>query len=294
MSTIRWLLATVLVLVLAGQGAAETKAKLKALILDGQNNHNWKATTPVLKKILEDSGLFTVDVATSPPAGKDMSEFKPKFSDYNVVVSNYNGNPWSKETQAAFLEYVKNGGGFVCVHAANNSFGNWPDYNEMIGVGGWGGRNDKTGTYVRFRDGKIVKDDARGSVGSHGQRHPFQMIIRDEQHPITAGLPTQWMHAIDQLYDRLRGPAKDLTVLATAYSDPKTGGTGENEPLLMTIDYGKGRVFHTALGHDVEAMKCVGFIVTLQRGTEWAATGKVTQTKVPDDFPTADKVSTRK
>src|SRR5947209_3121719 len=100
MSTIRWLLATVLGLglVLAGQGAAETKAKLKALILDGQNNHNWKATTPVLKKILEDSGLFTVDVATAP-AGKDLGDFKPRFSDYNVVVSNYNGNPWSKETQ---------------------------------------------------------------------------------------------------------------------------------------------------------------------------------------------------
>jgi type 1 glutamine amidotransferase len=291
MNKIRWLLAAILGLVVAGTGAAENKAKLKVLILDGQNNHNWKATTPVLKKILEDSGLFTVDVATAP--AKDLDTFKPKFSDYNVVVSNYNGSRWSKETQEAFVDYVKNGGGFVSVHAANNSFGDWPEYNEIIGVGGWGGRNDKTGTYVRFKDGKITKDDSPGRVGSHGARHPFQMIVRDPKHPITAGLPTEWMHAIDELYDRLRGPAKDLTVLATAYSDKSKGGTGEHEALLMTINYGKGRVFHTALGHDVEAMKCVGFIVTLQRGAEWAATGKVTQTKVPDDFPTAEKVSTR-
>jgi type 1 glutamine amidotransferase len=66
------------------------------------------------------------------------------------------------------------------------------------------------------------------------------------------------------------------------------GGTGENEPALMTIDFGKGRVFHTIMGHDVKAMNCVGFAVTLQRGTEWAATGKVTQ-KVPEPFPTRDK-----
>jgi type 1 glutamine amidotransferase len=99
------------------------------------------------------------------------------------------------------------------------------------------------------------------------------------------------MHARDELYDRLRGPAKNLTVLATAFSDPATGGTGQHEPLLMTIKYGKGRVFHTALGHSPEAMKCVGFAVTLQRGAEWAATGRVRQ-KVPSDFPT-DTVRTR-
>jgi type 1 glutamine amidotransferase len=84
-----------------------------------------------------------------------------------------------------------------------------------------------------------------------------------------------------------------MDVVATAHSDPANKGTGENEPMLMTIRYGKGRVFHTTLGHDITAMQCVGFIVTLQRGAEWAATGNVTQ-KVPDDFPTADRVSIRK
>jgi uncharacterized protein len=289
MTKLHFLLAVFLTLALGVGARAETK--LKALIIDGQNNHNWKATTPVLKKILED-GRFEVDVATAP-SGKDLSEFNPKFSDYKVVVSNYNGEPWSPETQKAFIEYVKNGGGFVSVHAANNSFGNWQEYNEMIGLGGWGGRNEKSGPYVRWRDGKIVRDTKPGAGGSHGAQHAFQMTVREDKHPITEGLPEQWMHANDELYDRLRGPAKDLTVLATAFSDPKKGGTGEHEPLLMAVKYGEGRVFHTALGHDVGAMKCVGFIVTLQRGAEWAATGKVTRTKIPDDFPTADKVSTR-
>ncbi len=271
---------------------ASAAAPMKALVIDGQNNHDWKATTPLLKKALEEGGLFTVDVATSPANGQDMASFKPDFAAYNVVVSNYNGEPWPTQTQAAFVKYVKAGGGFVSVHAANNSFPEWKDYNEMIGVGGWGGRNEKSGSYVRYADGKIIRDSSPGTGGSHGSQHAFLVEIRDPHHPITAGLPLKWMHAQDELYDRLRGPGENLSVLATAYADPATKGSGHHEPMLMTIDYGKGRVFHTTLGHGVVAMKCVGFITTLRRGAEWAATGKVTQ-MVPKDFPTADKVSSR-
>ena len=108
------------------------------------------------------------------------------------------------------------------------------------------------------------------------------------------------MHTKDELYSELRGPAKNVTVLATAYADPAKKGSGEHEPMLMTIEYGKGRVFHTVLGHvgpnetdPVDSISCVGFVTTLQRGTEWAATGKVTQ-EIPDDFPTEDETSLRK
>jgi type 1 glutamine amidotransferase len=83
-----------------------------------------------------------------------------------------------------------------------------------------------------------------------------------------------------------------MTVLATAYSDPENHGTGHDEPILLTLSFGKGRVFHTTLGHDVNALSCVGFIATFQRGTEWAATGKVTQ-KIPAGFPTATVVAYR-
>jgi uncharacterized protein len=275
------------------QAAALAAPALKVLIVDGQNNHAWQQTTPVLKKILQDAG-FQVDVATTPPKGGDMSVFKPDFAKYKVVVSNYNGEPWTAETKAAFEKYVRNGGGFVTYHAADNSFPEWNQYNEMIAVGGWGNRTTpQSGQLVRWRDGKMVTESPEGRCGNHGQRLPFLVTMRDPQHPIAKGLPEKWMHVGDELYDKLCGPAKELTVLGTAHSEPANRGTGEEEPMLMTIRYGKGRVFHTTLGHDVPAMQCVGFIVTLQRGAEWAATGKVTQ-KVPQDFPTADRPSVAK
>ena len=271
-------------------------AALRALIIDGQNNHDFTVTTPHLKKVLEDTGLFTVDVATTPAKGGDMTTFKPVFKNYRVLLSNYSGQPWPQETQDAFVAFVRGGGGFVSVHAADNSFAKWPEYNEMIGVGGWEGRNEKSGPYLRLRDGMFQPDTTPGRGGSHGQQHAFVMETRVGQHPVMEGLPPRWLHAKDELYDRLRGPAKNVTVLASAMSTKETGGSGEHEPLLMAIRFGEGRVFHTALGHnngkDITAQKCVGFITTLQRGTEWAATGAVTQ-KVPADFPTVDKVSLR-
>lgn len=292
----QFVLGSLLVVVLASLGCAapapsgSPTGPIKALIIDGQNNHSWKTTTPVLKAILEETKLFTVDVATTPP--KDTTDFAPKFSDYAVVISNYNGAEWPQATKNAFVEYVAKGGGFVSVHAADNSFPNWPEYNAMIGVGGWGGRSEKSGPYIRFKDGKFIRDESPGRGGSHGAQHPFLVEIRDKDHPIVKDLPEKWLHAQDELYDRLRGPAKNLTVLATAFADPKKGGSGEIEPQLMVIDYEKGRCVHTTLGHSDSAMKCVGFRVTFARGCEWAATGKVTQ-KVPEDFPTAEKVSTR-
>ena len=271
----------------------ENRGPLKALIIDGQNNHDWKATTPILKSLLEQTGLFTVDVATSPAAGQPMDSFKPGFARYDVIVSNYNGDEWTKQTKDAFVDYMKNGGGLVIFHAADNAFPKWKEWNEMIALGGWGGRNEKSGPMVRYRDGKVVLDNSPGAGGTHGPQHEFQIVIRDRQHAITAGLPEKWMHASDELYSKLRGPAKNMTILATAYADPAKQGTGENEPMLFTVRYGKGRIFHTVLGHGPQQMRCVGFIVTYLRGTEWAASGRVTQVDVPDDFPTADKVSLR-
>jgi type 1 glutamine amidotransferase len=277
--------------------AAWAATPLRALIIDGQNNHDWRRTTPVLKRILEESGLFQVDVLTTPPKGGDFSTFRPEFGKYQVVISNYNefpdGSKWPEEAKSAFEQYVRSGGGFVVYHAADNAFPEWPAYNLMIGIGGWLGRNEKSGPYWYFRDGKLVSDTSPGSAGNHGARTPFPVVTRDGKHPITKGLPEVWMHATDELYSKMRGPGENMTVLATAYSDPANKGTGHDEPMLMALSFGKGRVFHTMLGHDPAAMECVGFITTLLRGTEWAAAGKVTQA-VPADFPPPDKVSTRK
>ena len=276
------------------QDLSRDRKPLKALVVDGENNHDWRATTPVLKRLLEETGLFTVDVATSPGKDESMAAFRPDFARYDVIVSNYTGRDWPQQTQDALVEYMENGGGLVIFHAADNAFPKWPEWNEMIALGGWGGRNEKSGPMVRYRDGKVVLDDSPGRGGTHGPQHEFQVTIREPLHPIVAGLPEKWMHTKDELYSQLRGPAKNMTVLATAYADPAQKGTGEHEPILFTVRYGKGRIFHTVLGHAPEQMRSVGFIVTYQRGTEWAATGRVTQVEVLEDFPTADAASLRK
>lgn len=277
---------------LAASSPVAAAEKLKVLIIDGQNNHEWQKTTPLLDQMLQKSGRFVADVATAPKSGDDMKSFRPKFADYDVVVSNYNGDRWPEETEADFVEYLKNGGGFVSVHAADNAFATWPEYNEAIGLGGWFGRDEKSGPYVYYKDDELVRDDSPGRCGGHGQQHEFIVRTRNAEHPIMKDIPERWLHAQDELYDTLRGPAKNMTVLATAYSDPKTGGTGRDEPSLMVLDFGKGRVFHTTMGHADYSMDCVGFITTLLRGAEWAATGEVT-IDVPEDFPTAEKSSKR-
>jgi type 1 glutamine amidotransferase len=277
-----------------GSAVAADPAPLKALIVDGQNNHGvWPKTTRMMKRYLEETKLFQVDVATTAPKGKD-EQFKPDFSQYRVVISNYNGADWPADTQAAFVEFVRKGGGFVVVHAANNAFGNWKEYNEIIGLGGWGGRNERSGPYVYLDDaGKLVRNTDKGPGGHHGAQHPFTVIVRDAEHPITKGMPAQWLHANDELYDFLRGPADNMTVLATAFATKDKGGSGRHEPMLFTVTYGQGRIFHTPMGHADYSQECVGFIAAFQRGTEWAATGQVTL-PIPADFPSADKVSQRK
>lgn len=263
--------------------------KLKVLILDGQDKyHDWTKTTPLIKRFLEESGRFSVDVLTSPAAGEDMSEFSPKFADYDLILSTYNGVAWPQAVQEAFEAYVSGGGGFVVVHGGDNAFPDWRAYNLMCGLGGWNGRDEKSGPYVYLQDGKIVRDESPGPGGHHGEQHEYVVTTRTPEHPIMRGLPAAWMHTKDELYDKLRGPAENMEVLATAYADPKYGGSGREEPMLMTITYGKGRVFHTVLGHTDYSVKCVGFVTTLLRGAEWAATGEVTL-PVPEDFPTAEK-----
>lgn len=277
-------------------GSAQDEAKselVKALIVDGQNNHGiWPKTSRMMKQYLEESGRFSVEIARTAPKGTDPN-FRPRFQDYDVVVSNYNGAAWPDDTKSEFVEYMKGGGGLVVIHAADNAFGDWPEYNEMIGLGGWGGRNERSGPLVYLDgDGKEVRDKSEGRGGSHGAQHSFSVVSRNDRHPIMKGLPSEWMHSKDELYDRLRGPASNMTVLATSFSSPKFGGSGRHEPMMMTIEYGKGRVFHTPMGHADYSQECVGFITVLLRGTEWAGTGEVTL-PVPEDFPTADKLSER-
>lgn len=271
-------------------------AQIPVMLLDGESAgpyHNWKRTTQALKRELDETGLFKVTVVTAPSSSSgDLASFHPDFSQYRAIVFNYDAPDWPSALKESFENYVRNGGGVVIVHAADNAFPAWKEFNEMIGVGGWRNRTAASGPHWFIQDGKLTSDPMPAQSGSHGQRLPFAVTAQDPDHPILRGLPKVWMHAGDELYATLRGPGQNMTVLATAHSDPANNGTDRDEPILMVLQFGKGRIFHTTMGHDVAALSCVGFITTFQRGTEWAATGKVTQ-KVPADFPTATQVSTR-
>lgn len=305
--------------ILMGAGQAFAGEKLKALIIDGQNNHSvWPKSTIMMKQYLEETGLFEVEVdrvrflwrsepeaSYLPLAGDFETEpvkepkpdpaFSPDFKKFDVIISNFGWKAaeLSKETQKALEDYMKEGGGFVSVHAADNAWPLWLEYNKMIGVGGWGDRTEKDGPYVYIdENGDEIRDTSPGNAGTHGRGHEFPITVRATEHPIMKDLPKLWLTSQDECYARLRGPAENMIILATGIDLTVPERINQHQPMMMAVGYGKGRCFHTTLGHDTKAFEGVGFIVTFLRGCEWAASGLVT-TPVPDDFPTAKAVSSR-
>lgn len=281
-----WL--AVLSISLLTNSVASAAEPVRVLIVDGQNNHNWKGTTPILKDFLTKSGRFVVEVATTPAKGgskEAWDSFRPRFADYGAVLSNYNGESWPEPVQRDLEDYVTKGGGLVIVHAANNSFPEWTEFNKMIGLG-W--RDAKFGDRLTVDDkGQAIRTPkGEGPGAGHGAQHEFTVIVREREHPVMQGLPVEWLHAKDELYHGQRGPAASMNVLATAFAAKQTGGTDAHEPMVWWIPYGKGKVFTTVMGHAEYSMQCVGFQAIVNRGTEWTATGKVT-IPIPAKFPTA-------
>lgn len=237
--------------------------RLKALILTGESDtqyHDWRASTPFLRNLLERTGRFDVKV-TEQVSGLDAASLRP----FDLLVLNYMGPRWSSATEQAVEEFVRQGKGLISFHGVsygpmygmvfNGSWkagadAGWPAYPALIGA--------------RWEPAKI----------GHGKRHVFSVTWIDREHPISQGLEPSFV-ANDELYHRL-----DLLpgthVLATAFSDPATGGTGRNEPIVWTTAFGQGRTVHMTLGHDLSSMVQPGFVATFARGAEWAATGRVT------------------
>lgn len=253
---------TLIVLLLAAEIACA--APIRTLIFSGRNNHDWRTTTPFLAKLLRGSGRFDVRVVEEP-AGTTAAT----LAGYDLLILDYQGARWGAETEKAVAGFVKSGKGLVAVHAASYAFGGlqvlgdhhvrtglieppWPEYAEMLGCS-WRAEAPKTG---------------------HGPRRTFTVKYVRADHPIARGLPLEF-RTNDELYHNfVMKPG--VEVIATAFDDAKIGGTGKDEPLLWTVRHGGGRVFHTALGHDVAAMREQGFTDSFLRGAEWAATGGVT------------------
>ena len=256
------LVAVAVVLFAPLAGVADDKP-IKVLIITGDHGHAWKETTPFLKEILTKAGM-SVDVTETPSA--DLTA--DNLAKYDVLLLNYkdtkNGSPasrWSDDNKKAFTEAVAGGKGLVVYHHASSAFVGGSEFDkefEMVIAGGW------------------------RKQGNHGKRHEFSVTIRKADHPITKGLPAEFAHSNDELYQNsvmLPGSV----VLATAYSDKKLDpkNSDKHEPVVWVASYGKGRVCENVLGHDVAAMKSPGFQALLVRGVEWAATGEA-KSPAPD------------
>jgi len=236
--------------------------KIQTLIITGQNtaSHDWHATTPVLRKILEDTGKFEVRV-TEEFRGAGPETLAP----YDLVILSYydGGKPqlrWGDRADNALLDFIRSGKGAVVYHFAAAAFNGWTEYEKLCGAN-W-----------------------RPNNGHHSARHDFKVTIADQDHPITRGLGAAFQQANDELYANLKWqPDGTFHVLATAWDDHslyKPGekqpipGPGLNQPIAWTVNYGKGRVFTDVLGHDADAMKSPVFVQLLVRGAEWAAHGE--------------------
>lgn len=230
------------------------KEPVKLLIITGDHGHDWKATTASLKEFLSAGGRIAVDVTTTP--AKDLTD--ANLAKYDVLLLNYkdtaNGPPdtkWSEANKQAFLKAVHDGKGLVVFHFASSAFvkPNWEEFERAI-AGGW------------------------RAQGFHGPKHVFAVKKAAAKHPVSDGLPAEFEHKIDELYQNSKMVPGNV-VLATAYSDPKKPqGTGKDEPVIWVGSYGKGRVYNNALGHDVEAMNDPNFHAWMKRGVLWAATGQ--------------------
>ena len=266
---IRKMLAMALVVTVAFAAGADAQAPsagaVKVLIITGDHGHKWKETTPFLKDMLTKAGM-SVDVTETP--SKDLTS--ENLGKYDVLLLNYKDTKagteesrWSDENKKAFAEAIKGGKGLVVYHHASSAFitGDvWDKEFERIIAGGW------------------------RKQGNHGKRHEYDVKIAKDDHPITKGMPKEFAHSNDELYQNsVMFP--DNEVLCTAYSDLKKDpkNTGKDEPVVWVTTFGKGRVCNNVLGHDVAAMsKSPGFQILLIRGVEWAATGEV-KTTVPED-----------
>jgi uncharacterized protein len=260
-------IALLFMLVFTG-GQAHADGRLKVLILTGESDslyHDWHTSTPFLRQLLERTGRFEVKVEEQV-SGITAATLRP----FDVLILNYNGPRWGAVTEKAVEEFVSNGKGMISFHGVTYGLFYGMVFDRATEKWSYpAGSRDEWAAYTSLIGARW--DPAK--LG-HGARHVFPVKWVDTEHPISKGMPATFL-ANDELYHRLE-LLPDTTVLASAFSDPATGGTGNNEPIVWVTQLGSGRTVHLTLGHDLSAMSQPGFEATFVRGTEWAATGQVT------------------
>lgn len=257
-------------LALFALAAALHAAPIRTLIFSGQNNHGWRTTTPYLQKLLRDSGRFDVRLEEEP-----VGITAATLANYDLIVVDYQGPRWGAVTEKAVVEFVRSGKGLVVVHGSSYAFSGF----DILGDG-----------HVRTGRTEPLWPEWAGLVGGtwvgnppksfHAPRHLFTVKFAERDHPIARGMGDSFQ-TTDELYHAMRW-LPGAKVIATAHDDATVGGTGKDEPILVTMNFGAGRTFYTALGHEVPAMQEPGFAITFVRGAEWAATGEV---RLPPKFP---------
>ncbi len=276
---------------------AENEAKIKVLIVEGVTNHAWEKRLNIVRAILAKDGSFDVDFTVTPTAAGDpaWNAWRPEFNDYDVVISGYNnlgGLPsWPQEVKDSFAAYVHGGGGFYAFHEANNSFAEWPQYNQIIGLG-WRDRTFGKAITVNA-DGSInVIAAGAGESTNHGARQDV-LVSKRGDHPIHAGLPATWMVADIEVYRYARGPAENLTVLSYA-----ADRDGTRFPIDWTVEYGAGRTYASSYCHvwgdvaEPPGARCAAFQTVFIRAMKWLAK-RDPGAALPADFPTPAATSLR-
>lgn len=278
-----------------------TRQPIKVLIVDGMSNHSWQQTTRIVKAIYALGGFFSVDVSTAPAVSTASAwqAWQPKFMDYEVVLMNYNSGDvvgslnWPRDKQTQLEEFVKGGGGLYALHAANNSFPEWPEYNNMIATG-W--RRKDFGFALKVENSGAVTRIPAGTGDNTGHGNRADAAIRIlERHPINKGYPAAYLSSSLEIYQYARGPAANCKVLSYAYDGPASGNTLINWPIELLVEYGQGQVYNATPGHVwagetlPNAVRDISFQTTLIRATEWLARKEVLY-PVPTEFNTASKV----
>ncbi|MHA3770460.1 DUF7133 domain-containing protein [Verrucomicrobiota bacterium sgz303538] len=269
---------------------------ISVLLIGGQNNHDWKIGNEFLVTLLNRQPGISVVESNTPDKDAPASEWaawNPQFEKYQCVILDYNGKDWPAAVQRSFEKYVADGGTAMLIHAANNSFTGWKEYEKMAGLL-W--RSPEYGASLYLDDsGKVMREEAGNGRGmGHGKQWDW-LTVRDVNNPITAGMPQTWKHVKDELYHGQRGPAENVNIILSAFDDPKYNGLGKHEPIVWWVPYGKGKVLTNVMGHVGESsapLSCVGFQTVFLRSIEWLATGRCSTT-IPEDFPTAERTSQR-